>query len=298
MKNGFSVIKYSKLWLAISGTLMVASIVCVAVFGLNFGIDFTGGSLTELRFEQPATTETVRSVVNETGHEAIVQSGENNSFVIRTEDLTREEHDAMLAALTTQVGNNEELRFESIGPIVGNELKQKSILAVIIVLILITLYVAWAFRKVSKTVPSWKYALLTILAAIHDVIIPIGVFAVLGEFFGYQIDGIFIAALLTILGYSINDTIVIFDRIRENLAITRHADVDFTEIVDNSVRQSLVRSINTSLTTVLVLFAILIFGGETTKPFVLALIIGIVAGAYSSIFVASPLLVLWERRKK
>lgn len=294
MKPTF-VIGWSKMWIGISATIILASLVCVAIFGFNFGIDFTGGTILEVQLGAQPTTEEVRHTVASTGIEPIVQTVDTGSYTIRAQEVSREEHDAILAALETDYGSAEELHFESIGPVIGDELRNKAILAVVILLVLIVLYVAWAFRQVSQPVASWKYAVLTIVAAMHDVIIPAGVFAVLGKFYGFQIDSAFIAAILTILGYSINDTIVIFDRVRENLVVHRHSEMEFAELVDNSVRQSFVRSINTSMTTILVLLAILIFGGETTKPFVLALIIGIAAGTYSSIFVASPLLVEWHR---
>lgn len=298
MKKEFPVIGLSKLWFAVSGILVIASIVAVAVYGLNFGIDFTGGSLAEIRFTEQTSADSVRMAVDSVGFDAVVQEGEDGAYLIRTEDISREDHDAILETLGSEFGEYEELRFESIGPVIGEELKRKSVAAVIILLVLIVLYVAWAFRKVSKPVASWKYGLLTIIAALHDVILPIGAFAVLGKFLGYQIDTAFIAAILTILGYSINDTIVVFDRTRENLVSNRHSDATFAQIVNKSVLQSFGRSINTSLTTLLVLLAIFFFGGVTTKPFILALIIGIISGAYSSIFIASPLLVVWEKRKK
>ena len=298
MKKIFPVIGLSKVWFAISSILVVASIVAVAVFGLNFGIDFTGGSLIELQFSQPTSTDAIREAVGSTDFDAVVQQGEDETYLIRTEDISREDHDLILSAITQQVGEHEELRFESIGPVIGDELKRKSVTAVILLLILIVLYVAWAFRRVSKPIASWKYGILTIVAALHDVIIPIGVFAVLGRYFGYQVDTAFIAAILTILGYSINDTIVVFDRTRENLVSNRHSDDTFADVVNKSVVQSFGRSINTSITTLLVLLAVLIFGGVTTRSFILALIIGILSGAYSSIFLASPLLVAWEKWRK
>jgi len=215
---------------------------------------------------------------------------------LRIEPISREQHDVILSALQEDLGTFEELRFDSVGPVIGEELKSKSVTAMIILLAMIVFYVAWSFRRVSKPVASWKYGLLTIIAALHDVLIPLGVFAVLGKYAGYQIDTAFVAAMLTIMGYSINDTIVVFDRTRENLVTNRHSDASFAEIVDKSVIQSFGRSINTSLTTLLVLVAIFFFGGDTTQSFVLALIIGIISGAYSSIFVASPLLVVWEHR--
>lgn len=291
-----NVIGLSKVWLGVSSLLLVASVVCIAVFGLNFGIDFTGGSLLEERFENRPEVSDVRALLAEQGFNGQVQESGDNNIVIRLEPLTPEQHTAITAALSDTYGSIDELRFESVGPVIGEELKKKSAVAIVLLLTLIVLYVAWTFRKVSKPVASWKYGLLTIVAALHDVLIPIGVFAVLGHYFGYQIDTAFVAAILTILGYSINDTIVVFDRTRENLVTDRHSDAAFGEIVNKSVVQSFARSINTSLTTILVLVAIFFFGGETTKPFILALIIGIFAGTYSSIFIASPLLVFWEKK--
>lgn len=291
------VIGLTKIWLGISSVLVIASISAVAVLGLNLGIDFTGGSLLEVQMtERPPSLE-VSSKLSEIGFDAIVQDSDEDKLIIRLGQITTDDHDLIISTLEENYGELDELRFEFVGPIIGEELKRKSVMAIIILLVLIVFYVAWAFRKVSKPVASWKYGLLTIVAALHDVIIPIGIFAVLGKFYGFQIDTAFVAALLTILGYSINDTIVVFDRTRENLLLNRHSDASFGTIVNKSVEQSFARSINTSLTTLFVLVAIFIFGGETTRPFMLALIIGVVSGAYSSIFIASPLLVLWDKKK-
>jgi len=192
--------------------------------------------------------------------------------------------------------NFEELRFDSIGPTIGKELKRKAFLAIIIVLIAIIAYIAYAFRKVSHPVESWKYGLSAIIALAHDILIITGVYAILGHFFNFQVDALFVTALLTILGFSVHDSIVTFDRVREN--IYRHQDQTFEIVVNNSVNETLVRSLNTSITTLFVLLAIYLFGGETIKDFVLTLMMGVVIGTYSSIFVASPLLVIWYKIKK
>ncbi len=189
-----------------------------------------------------------------------------------------------------------EKRFESIGPVIGGELKKKSVRAIALVLIGIVLYVGWVFRKVSRPVSSWKYGIIALVALFHDIIITLGVFSILGHFYGIEVGMPFVVALLTILGYSVNDTIVVFDRTRENLL--RSAWDDFEEVVNRSVNETLIRSVNTSLTTLVVLLAVYFFGGATIQYFILALIIGIVAGTYSSIFIASPLLVSLARRKK
>lgn len=292
-----NVIKHTRIWLGISAVLMILSIVSIATFGLNFGIDFTGGSLIEVRTPEQVSSEDVRTLLADQGVDAQVQSSDDENLVLRLGTLQQEEYANIISILENQYGEIDELRFESVGPIIGQELKRKSLIAVILLAALIVVYVAWAFRKVSEPIASWKYGLLTIIAALHDMIVPVGVFAVLGHVAGYQIDTAFIAALLTILGYSINDTIVVFDRTRENLVANRHSDASFDELVNKSVVQSFARSINTSLTTTLVLLAIFLFGGVTTRSFVLALIVGVLSGAYSSIFLASPLLVLWNRKK-
>src|SRR3989339_736716 len=225
------IIGRSKIWFILSGILMLASIVSFLVFGLNLGIDFTGGSLMDVRFEETVEIETVKSSIGALGQDALVQVSDENGFIIRLGVIEEAEHDEILTALST-LGTFEELRFESIGPVIGDELKRASFSAVVILLILIVAYVGWAFRKVAEPVASWKYGMLTIVAALHDVILPVGVFAVLGHVYGFQADTAFVAALLTILGYSINATIVIFDRTRENLTSHRHSDQGFGEIVN------------------------------------------------------------------
>ncbi len=285
-----------KIWFGISSALMVASITLVAIFGLNLGIDFTGGSILEVDYDdvRPDVSE-IRTELENVGYGGgQVQPTGELGLIVRQPVLTEEQHQEVLDVLAS-FGTVDELRFDSIGPVIGDELKRKSVWALVLIFISIILYVAWAFRKVSHYIKSWKYGVLTIVAAIHDIIIPLGVFALLGTFMDISVGTAFVAALLTILGYSVNDTIVVFDRIRENLI---EGGSDFEEIVDNSIRQTIARSINTTITTLLALIAIFVFGGETTREFVLALIVGIASGAYSSIFLASPLLVAWEKRNK
>lgn len=290
-----AVIRLRKAWYILSGLLVAASLVLVATFGIPFGIDFTGGSLLEVRFETVPETAALRQELATLGYaEATVQSSGDADALIRLPVVMEEEHQRVLQAIEASFGAVEELRFDSIGPTIGRELKRDALIALVAALALIVVYVAWAFRKVSEPISSWKYGVLTIVAAFHDLIIPLGVFAVLGASQNFQIDTAFIAALLTILGYSINDTIVVFDRTRENLA--RWGTHDFEGVVEKSVRQTFARSINTTLTTLLALIAVFFFGGETTRSFALALIIGIGVGAYSSIFIASPLLVTWYKR--
>lgn len=290
-----NIIPRSKLWLTISGVLVALSIAAVAAFGLNPGIDFTGGALMSMRFDAVPEQEALRRTVSELGYDPLVQQADDGSTLIRVRPINEDEHQAILAGLREQFGALDEQRFDSVGPVVGSELKKKAIVAIVLVLVLIAAYIAWAFRKVSEPVVSWKYGLITLLTAFHDIIIPLGVFAALGRVYGYQADTAFVAALLTILGYSINDTIVVFDRTRENLHRHRHQAAPFGATVNRSINETLARSVNTTLSTLLPVLAIVIFGGESTRPFAITLLAGIAAGAFSSIFFASPLLALSEK---
>lgn len=280
--------------------MVLASIVAVSVWGLNFGLDFTGGSLLEIRFLQDrpsgaAVRENLASIIDGV---QIQPSGEKE-MILRFRHASEDEHQAILNKLKA-FGEAEELRFDTIGPTIGAELRQKAILALALAIAAIILYIAWAFRKVSNPVSSWKYGVVAIIALIHDVVIPTGIFAFLGEWKGVEVDTLFITALLTILGFSVHDTIVVFDRIRENLrnqkalAGSEMRPEVFALIVNASIKETVARSLNTSLTVLLVLSAVFILGGETTKYFSLALMLGIIFGTYSSIFVASPLLVVWN----
>ncbi|MBI2476880.1 protein translocase subunit SecF [Candidatus Uhrbacteria bacterium] len=288
-----SVVKHRLLCYIVSGALVVASVVSIAVFGLRLGIDFTGGSILEVTYESAPAIEDVRMAIEGAGFTGgSVQPANETGVLLRQRTLSEEQHQQLLTVLET-FGDVDELRFDSIGPVIGQELMRKSLIALVLIFLATILYVAWSFRKASHYVTSWKYGCLTVVAAIHDVIIPVGVFAVLGATNDVTIGTAFVAALLTILGYSVNDTIVIFDRVRENVLKGGEA---FDDIVDKSIRQTLARSVNTTLTTLLSLVAIFFFGGETTKDFALALMIGIGVGAYSSIFIAAPLLVTWQKR--
>ena len=209
-------------------------------------------------------------------------------------DVSEGEHADFTAVLGEKLGAVREISFSSIGPSVGRELRGQSLKAVVAVIVGISIYVAWAFRKVSEPVKSWKYGLIVLLTLFHDISIPIGLLAILGSLKGIEIDTNFIVALLVVMGFSVHDTIVIFDRIRENL-MTMGKKVPFASVVDASIRETIARSVNTSFTVLLVLIAIYFLGGETTRHFSLALIIGIAAGTYSSIFLASPLLVVWGK---
>lgn len=295
-----SIIKTSKYWFVLSSILVGASIVFLLTFGLKSGIDFTGGSIMELKFTEsiPAIDE-IQETIKKAGvlENMTVQTLGSDSVIVRFRDVTQEEHQKILTELKTKYADTfSESRFDSIGPNIGKELGQKTIRAVIIAILAIIAYIAWAFRKISKPVESWKYGVIAAIALFHDVIITVGLFSLFGKFFNMEVNAPFIAAILTILGYSVNDTIVIFDRIRENLL--KYYRGDLAEILDRSVRETCVRSMNASMTVLLTLFAILFFGGSTIRDFALALIIGIGVGTYSSIFLATPLLLVVEKMGK
>ncbi|MCW1892303.1 MAG: protein translocase subunit SecF [Candidatus Uhrbacteria bacterium] len=291
-----NIIKLRSVWYALSGILVLGSLFCVAVFGLKFGIDFTGGSLLSVRFDhRPTSVEIERAMDGLDVGSVVIQPVGDTDVNIRMKSLDDVQHQEVFGRLQKAFASAKELRFDSIGPAIGAELRAKSVTALIVALIAIGLYIAYSFRGVSGAVQNWKYGIVTLISALHDTIIPIGVFAVLGKQMGLEVDTTFVVAILTVLGYSINDTIVVLDRIRENL---RRMSGSFEHIVTESLRQTYVRSINTSMTTLLSLVAIFFFGGMTLRPFALALIIGIVVGTYSSIFIASPILVTWNKLSK
>ncbi len=297
------VIKYRKIFFGLSTLLIVASIGAVAMFGLNYGIEFTGGAIIEVSYEEKVPAlEDVESAVVEAGFSARVQETDRG-FIIRGQDHIGEERDLLLSALSFGEFSAVEERFNSIGPSIGDELKSKALIAIAVVALAIILFIAYVFRRVSKPVSSWRYGFTATLALIHDITIPVGLFAVLGFYIGAEIDVLFVTALLAILGFSVNDTIVVFDRIRENLRVNEEDNLKepFDEVVGRSLKQTYVRSINTSLTTLFVLGALYFLGGSVTQLFALVLAVGVIAGTYSSIFLASPIIVeleKWQKRKK
>ncbi len=290
------IVKYRKIFFILTGLIIAAAIFSVSFFGLNFGIDFTGGAITEVSYtsERP-TKESLEEHLGglDIGGFSIRETGENG-YILRTQDLTEERRVEVLNTLS--LGGEREViqeRFNSIGPTIGSELRNKAFVAIGIVVVAIILFVAFVFRKVSQPVSSWKYGIVAIIALIHDVLIPVGIFAFLGYTVGAEIDILFVMALLAILGYSVNDTIVVFDRVRENLRLNRenNSKEEFELTVGKSLSQTYARSINTSLTTLFVLIALFFIGSEATQDFALVLATGVIAGTYSSIFLATPLLV-------
>jgi preprotein translocase subunit SecF len=287
------IIQKRKVWFTIAIILAVASIVSLAMWSLKFGIDFTGGSLQELSFSgaRPSVTDVQDKLSGLNLGGLVVQPEGDHGMVLRFQSTENNVHTKILQQFGTS--SVEELRFDSVGPSIGNELKKKTFYAVIISIIIILMYIGFAFRKVSRPVESWKYGLCSVIALAFNILVVLGTFSVLGKFAGMEVNAPFIAALLTILGYTINDTIVVFDRVRENLP---KSDLDFEGTVNKSINQTLVRSINTSSTVILVLIAIFLFGGASIKDFTLAMAIGVFVGTWSSIFLASPLLLLFEKK--
>lgn len=286
--------KYSAVYYIISGILIIATVVSLFMFGLKFGIEFAGGSNMQVEFQgQRPSNETIQKALDQFNlGDIIVQPTGSAGAILQFKGVDEATHQKILAELNKSFKITEK-SFQYIGPSIGQELRNSTEIAIALALLAITIYIAFAFRKVSKPIASWKYGITSLIALFHDVLIPIGVFAVLGHFYNVEITIPIVAALLTILGFSVHDTIVIFDRIREN--ILRKGMGQFEENVNWSLNQTLGRSISTVLTVEFVMVALYFFGGETLKSFSLALIIGVTSGAYSSIFIASPLLVSWYK---
>ncbi len=289
-------IKYHKIYFIFSGILILASIISLIIFGLKPGIDFTGGSILEIEFkdERPSNQE-IKAKFSDFGlGEIFVQPTGQKGAIVRMKDIDEDTHQLILQKLNKE--EIQQLRFESIGPSIGQELKQKTKIVIILSVLAIVFYIALAFRKASRPVRSWHYGITSLLLLVHDVLIPLGVFSLLGKFYSVQVTIPVVIGLLVIVGYSINNTVVVFDRIRENLL--NRQGIFFEETVNFAINQTLTRQINTSLTTLFPLFFIFLIGGETLRYFSLVLIIGIFLGTYSSIFLAGPILVKWSRRER
>lgn len=288
------VVTYRKIFYTLSIILVVATIAATAAWGFNLGIDFKGGSIVEVEYPQGRPTQAdVVTALTPLKLDATVRATGDNAYLIRMKDIDQTEKASLLSTLGT-FGTTTEKRFDSVGPVLGSEALRKALFSIILVIIAIVLFISYAFRKVSYPVSSWKYGMVAIIALIHDVIIPTGVFVFLGHFAGYEIDTLFITALLVVLGFSVHDTIVVFDRVRENLKDASDKK-PFEQIVGESISQTFTRSINTSLTTLLALIVLYFVGSESTQHFSLALIVGIFAGTYSSVFIGSPLLVTIQK---
>ncbi len=310
-----NIIGHKNIFLGLSAVLVGAAIVVMLVFGLRPGIEFTSGTLWQFSArggpasggkisQAPSLNDLNRLFKTDFGiaEATITYNLTDNSFLARLPIISEADHQKFLQVLKDKYPSFEEINFWSIGPSVSGELKRSALTAIVLVLVAISLYIAFAFRKVSKPVSSWKYGLITLITLFHDVAIPAGLLAVLGRYSGIEIDSNFVVAILVVMGFSVHDTIVVFDRIRENLSLDRGSTrltaggsrTDFGTLINRSVNQTIARSINTSLTLILVLLAIYFAGPTSLQYFVLTLLVGVTTGIYSSIFVASPLLFLWR----
>lgn len=295
-------------YLIFSGLIIIPGIISLIFWGVKPSIDFTGGTLIEIQNSQPKadrplaekskfTNDEIKKIIEKENIEigSITQSG-NDTYLLRLKPIDNITHQKLISELNKKYNDIQELRFETVGPTVGKETTENAIKAVVIASIVIVLYIAWAFRQIPKPYSSFKFGICAVVALIHDVLVVLGIFSLLGHFYKIEIDSMFITALLTIMGFSVHDTIVVFDRIRENLR--KMGEYNFPQIVNASIVQTLARSLSTSLTVIFTLSALLLFGGESIRWFVIALLIGITSGTYSSIFNAAPLLVIWEQVKK
>ncbi len=276
--------------------IIIPGLISLFLWGLRLSIDFTGGSRMQIqdsRFKIQDSSSAISAVFKEDNIEvSSVQQVGKDSYIIRTKPLDQKTYQNVKTALTKKIPGIKEVSFQTIGPTIGAETTVNAVKAVVVASILIVLYIAWSFRKVPKPASSFRFGVCAILALLHDVLVVVGIFSILGHFLHVEVDSLFVTAILTIIGFSVHDTIVVFDRIRENLR--RMPGSSFATVVNESILQTLTRSINTSLTVLLVLFSLLLFGGESIRWFVVALLIGVASGTYSSIFNASPLLVLWH----
>ncbi|GAB6100316.1 hypothetical protein JCM16358_21950 [Halanaerocella petrolearia] len=281
------IIEKRKLWFTISGVIITIGLISILMQGMNLGIDFTGGTIMEFQFDKQVTTEEVRDILSEFGlnKKSRVQETGENGILIRTQQLEHDKVVALQEKVETDYPSANMLRTSVVGPTIGQELRNKAFWALVVASIAIVAYISFRFQ--------FRFSIAALMALLHDVLIVITVFSLLGP----EINSPFVAALLTIVGYSINDTIVIFDRIREKLRFAKRSDT-FAELNNQAILETLPRSINTSLTTLLPILAIIFLGGATIQNFMLALLIGMLSGTYSSIFVASPILVAWNERDK
>lgn len=292
-----------KIWFLISALLLVPGIISLIAWGLKVGIDFKGGTLAE--YSTPAQNqqgiEQVKKAysdeeIKDTQVQVIQSDGGETRYLVKAPTMSEDKHRNIVRRLKEQNPPVQELSFETTDPQVGKEVTRRAILAVIVASLAIIIYIAMSFRGVPKPASSWQFGVIAVVALLHDVLFILGFYSIMGHFFGYEVKADFITAALTVMGFSVHDTIVVFDRLRENLK--RFPSYSFTQVANVSVTQTISRSINTSLTVVLTLLAVVLLGGESIRPFALTLLVGIVAGTYSSIFVATPLLDWWQTSGK
>jgi len=291
----YNITAHRKLWLTLSGVVVAISLAIVTIFGMNLGLDFLGGIRWTVQFDQAIQTENLAGFFDTKGLEKKVQiqKADGNKFLVTMESMEDAKLDEIKLDMTEKLGTYEEIAFRRVDSSIGAHFKTQAGYAILFALIGIIIFVAIAFRKVPKTVNPWRFGGVAIIALIHDILIILAAFTLLGYFLDIELDLQFITALLATLGFSVNDTIVILDRVRENIN-TQRASETFEDVIEKSIKQTLRRSINTSISTLLPLIGLLIFGSQSIFFFILALTIGIVAGTYSSIFIAAPALVSWK----
>lgn len=289
------IVRRYKLWLGISIILAIISIAAISFWGLRFGIDYKGGSVIEYTSSNNNAIEITKNTLKSEGFNSFqVKSGSDGKIIVRLEDINTDRHNQLTTKLMGELGDYNEVSYNNVGPTIGKDLTTKSIIAVILASLAIIIFIAYSFRKLPKPLSSWIFGLCAIIALLHDLLITTGFVAIFGYFYSWmEVDALFVTALLTIMGFSVHDTIVVYDRLRENFIKNPHSDIEM--IAEESTNQTLARSINTSLTTVIVLLALLVFGAESIRHFVSVLAFGIILGTYSSIFNATPLVVLWHK---
>ena len=294
------IIKHRIAFFCLTGAFVVAALLSLAVFGLKLSIDFTGGTLVQVTYVggRPPATKLQTSLDTAGFHGYSLRESGENDYTLRAGTMTPAQRAALPDTLSVSAKYPATIDSQNeIGPTIGSELRSKALLSVVVVMLCILLFIAFAFRHVSKPISSWVYGLVALVTLIHDVIIPVGFFALLGHFAGAAVDTLFVTAVLTVLGFSVHDTIVVFDRVRENLRVNQEKakKEDFADTAGRSLNQTFVRSVNTSLTVIVTLLVLFFFGPASTRDFALTLLVGIVAGTYSSIFLATPLLVAIEK---
>ncbi|MBI3485856.1 protein translocase subunit SecF [Candidatus Daviesbacteria bacterium] len=282
-----NLMKYKIGFFILSILVILPGLFFLVTSGLKLGIDFTGGALLEYQFSKNPNIDDLKKY-------GIITNSGSNTYIIRTQVIDQNQLNDLRKSLTDKYGKIEVRREENVGPVIGAELKQKALTAILLACLMIVLYITYSFRKVPKPASSFRFGISAIVALIHDVLVVVGIFAILGKFLNVEVDTLFVTALLTVIGFSVHDTIVVFDRVRENLP--KHLGEKFERVADISITQTLARSLNTSLTVIFVLLALLLFGGETIRWFVVALLVGIISGTYSSIFNATAVLCLWEEK--
>lgn len=302
MVNTVKLVERKRIWFLISALLLIPGIVSLIAWQLKLGIDFKGGSLTELSYPAANQAEQGREAIQQIYEAAGIKDlriqtdtqteGENTRYFVRTQNISDAQHKDIVRRLGEHKPAIEEIRFETTDPQVGAEVTRRAILAIVIASLAIILYIAFSFRGVPRPTSSWQMGTLAVVALLHDVLFIVGFYSLMGHLQGWEVNAEFVTAALTVMGFSVHDTIVVFDRLRENLK--KFPSQSFREVANMSIAQTIARSLNTSITVIFVLLAVVLLGGANMRPFALTLLVGIAVGTYSSIFVATPLLDWWQ----